>query len=67
MTDELYENIGLGFDAIINSYKAYLKLLDELNKAKNMEINQFMALNGQTVRINASHEQAFKKAINYKC
>ncbi|AQS04775.1 hypothetical protein [Clostridium beijerinckii] len=61
LTDELYENIGLGFDAIINSYKAYLKLLDELNKAKNMEINQFMALNGQTVRINASHEQAFKK------
>ncbi|MBY7007874.1 hypothetical protein FDA25_18055 [Clostridium botulinum] len=34
LDDNLYEDIGSGFDAVINGYKAYLNLENKLNDAK---------------------------------
>ncbi|WP_238858961.1 hypothetical protein [Clostridium sp. YIM B02569] len=52
LKDEMYENIGLGFDAIINSYKAYLELEQELNSIKTRDFSDYSmtaALNNKSI------------------
>ncbi|MCS6110390.1 hypothetical protein FDB55_06845 [Clostridium botulinum] len=42
LDDNLYEDIGLGFDAVINSYKAYLKLKNRLDDAEKGRLEELI-------------------------